>query len=226
VGKLRGKGRATTPRVLPITMSETENETRQRMERFFSRVGYAITRWGYVDRALFDSCRFALGTTEEKTAVVFYRSPNIKEHLMLADALLTLSLNNRLLKRWSTITDMVDKHLPFRNELAHNPPAQVMHIIARLGDPNAPVKSWWEITTEPTKLLHGKRSARTAKEEDITEHIREVNKLLDEMYSLQKMLPKRPRRSSAPKASQSSGSKTKNAHARGGRKHQRRSSPS
>jgi hypothetical protein len=205
-------------------MAETENEARERMERFFFRVGYAVTRWGHVDRALFDFCRFALGTTEEKTAVVFYRSPNISAHLTLADALLTLSLNNRLLKRWTTIFGMINEHLPFRNELAHNPPVQAVHIIARLGDPNVPVKSWWEITTERTKLLHGKKPRpRTAKEEDIIAHIHAVNKLLNEMSSLQKMLPKRPRRFFAPKAPRASGSKTKNVRARGQREHRRRS---
>jgi hypothetical protein len=199
---------------------------REQMERFFFLVGYAITRWGHVDRALFDFCRFALGTTEEKAAVVFYASPNIGNHLVLADGLMSLSVNNRLLKRWKAIVKMADEHLPFRNELAHNPPVQAIHIIAG-GNPKFPIpppKSWWEITTEQTKLLLKRRQPRTSKEEDITNHIHAVNKLLKEMWTLRKMLPTRPRRFSAPKAPQASGSKTKNAHARGPRERRRRSS--
>src|SRR5882762_5498367 len=34
-------------------------------------LGYAITRWAYIDRSLFDFCKFALNTTERKTAIVF-----------------------------------------------------------------------------------------------------------------------------------------------------------
>jgi hypothetical protein len=211
-------------------MSVPENQTREQMERFFSRVGYAITRWGHVDRALFDFCRFALDTTDEKAAVVFYGSPNIGNHLVLADALMSLSVNKRLLKRWKEIVKIANEHLPFRNELAHNPPVQAIHIIAVLGgDPKCPIpppESWWEIKTDQSKLLHRRRQPWRAKEQDITNHIHAIDKILHQMWTLRKMLPKRPRRFSAPKAPQVLGSKTKNAHARGPRARRPQSSHS
>jgi hypothetical protein len=48
----------------------------KKQERFFALAGYAITRWAYIDRNLFDFCKFALGTTDHKTAIVFYRTPS------------------------------------------------------------------------------------------------------------------------------------------------------
>jgi hypothetical protein len=165
-------------------------------DQFFSRIGYAITRWAHVDSNLFVFCNFALGTSKEMTAAIFYRSPNIKDHLMLTDALMGYVLSGARLKKWNEIYRIADKHLPFRNDLAHNPPVQVVHLAGVIGEPKfqvPPPKQWWEVSTEPTKLLHKKGKPVKATKEDVVSHIREVNLLLKAMWDFGKSLPKRRR---------------------------------
>jgi hypothetical protein len=190
-------------------------------DQFFSRLGYAITRWAHVDRNLFEFCNFAMGTSKEITAVIFHRSPNIKDHLMLTDALMGYVLNKARLKKWEEIRKMVEDNLQFRNDLAHNPPVQVVHLMAVVGEPKfqvPPPKQWWEISTEPTKLLHKKGKPRKATKEDIVSHIKNVNVLLNAMWDLGKSLPKRRRTrlaiSSRPRLPLPSDSKNKIPHGR------------
>jgi hypothetical protein len=167
-----------------------EDDHSKRFERFFSLLGYAITRWAHIDRSLFDLCKFALNTTEHKTAIVFHRSPNIGDHLALANALIhATDLKREQLKHWENIAVAVEKLLPFRNDIAHNPPTQVAHMSARLHRSDLDVKQWWEIRTEPTKLLHQpknkKRREMKAKEDDLLKHIRKVNRAQTAFYALQ-----------------------------------------
>jgi hypothetical protein len=167
--------------------------------------GLSVTpsRDGHVDSALFKFCKFALATDKYKTAVVFYRSPNLKDHLILVDLLMRLSLSDRHLKKWNEIYDLANEHLPFRNELAHNPPTQVIHITAVLGgEPKFPVpppQDWWEIKTDEKKLLNKPRKPLQAKREEVVAHINAIDVLLKKMWNLDKTLPKRPRRSFRPK---------------------------
>jgi hypothetical protein len=107
----------------PDNTSEAEKEFHKRMERFFFLVGYAISRWAYIDRSLFHLCHFALGTCEKMTAIVVYRSPNIGDHLALTDALMVAAqLQDRYLTQWKRISGKIAALLPFRNDIAHNPP--------------------------------------------------------------------------------------------------------
>src|SRR5271166_3127062 len=82
--------------------------------------------------------------------------------------------------------------LPFRNDITHNMPTQVIILHGMLGEPTEttpplplpPVKQWWEIRTEPTKLLRKKERDSTATAEDIDAHIGSVNQLLKDMWEL------------------------------------------
>lgn len=177
-----------------------EYDHQAEMERFFLRVGYAITRWAHVDSSLFTLCQYALNTTELKTAIVFHRTPSIGDHLRLTGALMQATdLKPDHLKHWKMIQGAIEKLLPFRNELAHNPPAQVAFMEVRLSKKSAPrtanVRQWWEIQTEPTKLLHPTKSKKGIKAttEQIVEHIRKVDRLQKAMYALQWELTGRPK---------------------------------
>jgi hypothetical protein len=164
-----------------------------------------------VDRALFDLCKFALRTTEEKTAVVFYRSPNIGDHLTLADKLLKLSLEGSQAENWRQVHSEVTRLLPFRNDIVHNPAIGTIVVggfgvelpyhtheippeLEKLGPP------LWAIKTEPTKLLHRSRSVEASRE-DLVEHVQAVNRLLFEMETLNRSLARKsPARRQAPRA--------------------------
>jgi hypothetical protein len=150
----------------------------KKQERFFALAGYAITRWAYIDRSLFDFCKFALGTTDHKTAIVFYRTPSIGDHLGLVNALFDASeLPPEALKHWTRISREIGRLLPFRNDLAHNPPVQKVRIMV-VNDGVTRHSEIWQIKTDPTKLLHqpAKKKPRKieATETVISDHITKV----------------------------------------------------
>jgi hypothetical protein len=173
----------------------TEDDFRKRQEKFFFLVGYAITRWAYVDRSLFDFCKFALNTSERKTAIIFYRSPNIGDHLTLTNALMAdAQLQPLHKKHWEQIVRAIEALLPFRNDLAHNPPVQTgfMAIAMNKNDPSkthaTEHKQWWEIRTEPRKLLHRPKNKKLreikADSDQIFDHIKKVEILEDAISAL------------------------------------------
>jgi hypothetical protein len=181
----------------------TEDDFRKRREKFFFLVGYAITRWAYVDRSLFDFCQFALNTSEHKTAIIFYRTPNIGDHLTLTNALMADAQLQALHKKhWEQIVRAIGALLPFRNDLAHNPPVQTgfTAIAMNKNDPSkthvTEHKQWWEIRTEPRKLLHRPKIKKLRKTEadsdQIFDHIKKVEMLEDAITALRWELLGRP----------------------------------
>jgi hypothetical protein len=173
---------------------------------FFVAMGYAISRWAHVDRALFDLCKFALQATDSKTAAVFYRSPHIGDHLTLVDQLMHLSLRRSRLSDWERISATIKQLVPFRNDIVHNPAVETIELIGVWNPENkepSPTlkkrlaerpKQWWAIRPEPTKTILRRARFVEAKREDLIAHITAVNALLSEMWALQRNLPKRPTR--------------------------------
>jgi hypothetical protein len=178
-----------------VSLPNDPDQAQDKFDKFFSRLGYAITRWAHVDANLFEFCHFALGKERELTAAIFYRTPNIKDHLMLTDALMGYALRGKRLNKWKEIYKVANDHLSFRNALAHSPPAQIIEIIAVIGgkpkfDVPPPI-GYWQISTDERKLLHKKGSKLKITIEDIVEHIKTVNRLIELMWALGKSLPKR-----------------------------------
>jgi hypothetical protein len=168
----------------------------KKQERFFALAGYAITRWAYIDRSLFDFCKFALSTTEHKTAIVFYRTPSIGDHLGLANALFGASdLPPEALERWKRIAREMQRLLSFRNDLAHNPPVQLAYI-TMVGDQVTDQRQEWQFRTDPTKLLHQPPKQKTRKIEatanDVSAHIAKVELLEQAIAALHWQLMGRP----------------------------------
>ncbi|MBO0733120.1 MAG: hypothetical protein J2P49_02120 [Methylocapsa sp.] len=69
-------------------------------DKFFSRIGNAVIRWAHVDRNVFDLCINALKTNGETAAAIFYKSSNIKDHLMSAGALFRYALREANKNEW------------------------------------------------------------------------------------------------------------------------------
>jgi hypothetical protein len=182
-------------------MSEDDEDSyRREAERFFWLVGYAIAEWAHVDRALFDLCKWTLNTSDEKTAVIFYKNPSMGDHLSTVNELMKISLGMKRSPVWAKIHKKTYDLLPFRNDIAHNPATQVVQLYGHFKKPgeewkeppvSPPPKSWWAIQTEPRKLL---RSTRTinARKEELRDHIIELRALLNDYWSFQRSLPKRP----------------------------------
>jgi hypothetical protein len=164
---------------------------------FFFIVGYAITRWAHIDAALFKLCTFALGAGDEKTAQVFYRSPQIGDHLALTDKLMLLALSptrTKLRNEWKQITRDILEHLPFRNHLAHNPPFRdTLTLASYLQQGGDHFDAVWTISTEKTKLLAKKADVRSTFT-TILAHSKAADTIIDRLDEFQKKLPKRPRK--------------------------------
>jgi hypothetical protein len=183
--------------------------------QFFFHLGFAISRWAFIDRTLFDIfCRLLGSNSDEKAAYLFYKSPIISDHFHLTNNLAALSLDRKRAKAWSKIAKVFDDGvtLHFRNRLAHDPVTQIVSSIGMAGStkhPPAiapPSPSEWEIRIEPTKLLLRKQKpADPITRDRIIEHIDVVAALksaLDEFRDqLPKKLRKRPPKSALPKPS-------------------------
>jgi hypothetical protein len=167
---------------------------------FYARVGYIISRWAYIDRNLFEFCRFILRTSDRVTSIIFYRTPNIGDHITLTDNLMKSSgLHERHIETWALIAKEMNKLLPVRNELAHNPVSQVDSAVVVLSEksPNRSrvisSKSWTQISTEPMKVLR-MRSPKTQviKDDDLEPHIRKIERLEEGINYLRWQLLGRP----------------------------------
>jgi hypothetical protein len=188
------------------TMPDEKAEASDRLfKEFFLHVGYAITRWAHVDRALFELCRFALNASDEKTAAVFHKFKSISDHHVLTDDLLALSLSKSNMTRWAPISSELRRLLPYRNRIAHDPAIEIIHLYGFVGEPSPETierlssmepQQWWVIAPEESKLLNKKKVSQTASQElmqeDIVTHIRDVNRLLSKVWELQRQLPKKP----------------------------------
>jgi hypothetical protein len=194
-------------RSMAIPELQTDDTLQNTRDEFFARVGYAITRWAHVDRCLFALCDYAIGANKEMASAIFYKSPNIGDHLSLANVLLAYSVDEGNKKTWSELYLRIEELLPFRNELAHNPPSQNVslkvavdvgpkappaEIVAAL--PNASVgipDIYWSIRTEGNKLLHKKKRSKNSdiRKEEIVTHIEDVNKLIKSLRAFEASLP-------------------------------------
>jgi hypothetical protein len=119
------------------------SKTIRRDEDIFSRlIGQCITRWAFIDRALFDYCDYCLGGRSALTAVVYYRTPQLSQRLGLVDELLQKLLLfmkghiptrstvahrrcEEMSKEWRAIKKRLDNLMQVRNVIAHQPMLRV-----------------------------------------------------------------------------------------------------
>jgi hypothetical protein len=178
-----------------------------RFRNFFAVIGYAITQWSHIDALLFELLHFALGTSAQKAAIVFYRSSQIGDHLVLVDKLMRCSLSRKQLTRWKAIFKLFETHLPFRNQIAHNRPREKILHLATLaevltGEPSHErllAHEPWELRADISKLFAGTKdaAAKPIKFEDISKHIEHVTELYRQMRAFRESLPARARKQRA-----------------------------
>jgi hypothetical protein len=65
---------------------------------FHMYVGFCITAWAKVEEQLFRICVECLKTSDEKTAIVYYRTPSLSARLELLDELVRATLPRKLRK--------------------------------------------------------------------------------------------------------------------------------
>lgn len=100
-------------------------------DEFHMWIGKCITAWAKVEEHLFDICVKSLGTTQQKAAIVYFRTPTLDTRLKLVDELVRTVLPKRErkdgghdhedVKTWNKFRKQIGEILPVRNRLAHHP---------------------------------------------------------------------------------------------------------
>lgn len=143
-------------------------------ERFFFHVGFAITRWALVDRAVFQVFLKVSGINNRaKAAKLFYKSTSINDHFALTSSLVKMDHQKRM-KEWEQIEKLFGDNIGLRNRLAHDPAEIIVTAIGSAGHakqpPPSPPPPEWRFNIEPDKLL-GKKTAEPVTIDKIIKHI-------------------------------------------------------
>jgi len=111
----------------PDVKAARDNELSEKYTEFMMHLGVCISRWSLIDAWLFRIFRACIGGTKWRASSLFYKSPQISEHINMADFVVTDLVHERgdeateLAARWKTLKGGLTTHMPFRNLIAHNP---------------------------------------------------------------------------------------------------------
>jgi hypothetical protein len=176
-----------------IKLSPTSKIAR-RDEQIFSRlIGECITRWAFIDRALFEYCNYCLGGRWPITAIVFYRTPQLKQRLDLVDELLRKTIFfikvripsrsrvaqqrcDTMLREWAIINKKLNGLIEVRNVIAHQP-------MMRAGTTKKHGKGdrahyYFAIQTEMRASYRSGRKHWVLKVEDLRSHFRKTEAMI------------------------------------------------
>jgi hypothetical protein len=166
----------------------------RRDEQIFSRlIGECITRWAFIDRALFEYSNYCLGGRWPITAIVYYRTPQLKQRLDLVDELLRKTIFfikvripsrsrvahqrcDAMLKEWAIINKKITGLIEIRNVIAHQP-------MIRVGTTKKHGKSvrahyYFAIQTEMNASYRSGRKHWILKVEDLRSHFRKAEAVI------------------------------------------------
>jgi hypothetical protein len=110
-------------------MSE-ENREKELVEKhteFMLHLGMCISRWSNIDGWLFQIYRDCIGGSSWRAANLFYRSPNISDHMNLVNIIIddivfeNKAQNSCLDIEWRQASKLIKELLEVRNAIAHNP---------------------------------------------------------------------------------------------------------
>jgi hypothetical protein len=127
-------------------------------------VGNCITAWAKVEEHLFKICAKSLGVTDERAAIVYYRTPTLEARLQLTDELVRTALPKRErksgghdhpdVKKWDQLRKDIGNLLPVRNRIAHHPITPKKIDTGGLGMLDK--MSWYEIYVSDAERLRGR----------------------------------------------------------------------
>jgi len=191
---------------IPRVASETESaeEFRRRHLEFYQWVGLCLTRWGYVDEALFGLCRDALGTTAQRAAIVYYRTPGFAGRLALTDELVHAVLADPQRKatgdgslnaeEWQRLVQRISSLSRIRNILAHqNVTSTGEGTIIQVANNEVKVVqrgvSYFAVMTSQSEQLRPRgRKPVKIKHEELPAHYHDVEAALRDLWAFRKGL--------------------------------------
>ena len=142
--------------------------------KFYELFGRCINVWSFIDQHFFAFFAFALGTVEKPAAIIYYGYPNFGIRKDMTQKLMTVLLAEEAFKAhkpaWSAIMKEVDRLLPLRNLLAHEPTRQRIRVKIKLSRKEAHAVKLFQVHTDPRKVLAGKQPT-TIEIEDLEAHL-------------------------------------------------------
>src|SRR5262249_37853070 len=125
-------------------------------------VGKIITKWANIDRQIFEIFEWCLNATLEKSALIYYKSRQINDHIVLTNDFMKISASDEHFARWDNARQITVRLLHVRNNIAHNPALSVPEhakIIIRDGtlevvELDEP-EITWKIQKDAIKLIRG-----------------------------------------------------------------------
>jgi hypothetical protein len=103
-------------------------------KEFFASLGQCITFWARIERVIFTIFRSTLGADEDKSALLFWKLPNLSTRLdytsMLVEHCLKTQDSDKVKiqeaqKAWNDLRNELKTLAEFRNKLAHQPVSEV-----------------------------------------------------------------------------------------------------
>jgi hypothetical protein len=111
--------------------------TRADGDKFYSLFGRCINAWSFIDQIFCTFFSFALQTDDTRAAIVYYSYNNFGFRQAMTEKLMAVALADDALKKhrkdWAEIIKEVNRLLPMRNDLAHEPIRERMTAKIKLG---------------------------------------------------------------------------------------------
>jgi hypothetical protein len=105
-----------------LSLNPRTKQAARDKEIFLRLLGECVSLWAFLDRALFNLAKTALGTDEKRTAIVFYFRQDMTNHLLLLDRLMKHALvEDHFLHKWRPLHKLISRHLATRSIYAHQP---------------------------------------------------------------------------------------------------------
>jgi len=164
------------------------------IDGLYSMIGYSVNQWAQIDRFFFELTHLTLGTSEVKTAIVYYRLRNQKERIELAKELIDATDLADLSEAWKRLYAEVKNLSPMRNAVAHQPLrlestiTNVSHI-----DPQNPTKiehfMWVDI--DEKELLRGEKRSKRIEFADLVKYSKQLHALTGQAKEFVELFRKR-----------------------------------
>lgn len=92
----------------------------EELDELYRVLGKALTRWQYIETALYLLVHCLMGAEHEQMAIAFFHTKSAENKLALADKLVFHSLSQNVYKdKWKPLRLSLSKIVEFRNALAH-----------------------------------------------------------------------------------------------------------
>jgi hypothetical protein len=151
--------------------------SQQAFDEFYKGIGYAVNAWVHIDRKLFECLHAALGSNEQKAAIIYYRLKSQSERIGLANDLLKVTDLGALTSEWQKLYAEIKRLQPLRNLLAHQPllGSSIIKNVSHI-DPENPVQieHFLSVDVEEKELLRGDRKPRKVEINELVQYCQHI----------------------------------------------------